>query len=492
VRKGPVELGFVCLQIPNSTGVTLMIIDRYDPMNLFELVPKLELHFEPELAQLDRLLDDDVLFERVKADLCRRYPNSARLGRHSTPVEVILRMLIVKRLYNFSYEHTERFVSDSIVLRQFCRLYLEAAPDDTTLIRWANLIGPKTLERLNERVVELARSLKVTRGRKLRTDGTVVETNIHHPTDDTLLSDGVRIISRLIGRAKELIPEGVRRVARGEPYRDRTRSAKRLAHKISKMARRRTQQAKASYREAYERLIKIAKTTIKQAERVGTMLQEAPGCAAKKISEEISHFAQLLERVVLQTCRRVLEGERVPATEKLVSIFEEHTAIIRRGKAPNRTEFGRKVWLSEVDGGIVSGFWILEGNPGDEAQLKVALEDHLRLFGRAPELVAADRNVHSKENERMAQEEFGVKKVCLPKAGNKSAEREEHEQKRWFKRARKFRAGIEGRISILTRTFGLDRCAEHGEEGMGRWVGWGILAHNLRQIARKQVARQAA
>src|SRR5215207_2075 len=297
-----------------------------------------------------------------------------------------------------SYEQTEHFVNDSIVLRQFCRLYLEGAPDDTTLIRWANTIGARTLAALNDRAVELAQSLKVTRGRKLRTDGTVVETNIHHPTDDTLLSDGVRIISRLIGRAKELIPEGMRRAAaRGEPFRNRTRSAKRLAHKISKMARRRTQQAKASYLEAYERLIKIAKATIRQAGRVGSMLEEAPS-AGKKISEELSHFAGLLERVVSQARRRVLEGERVAATEKLVSIFEEHTAIIRRGKAPNRTEFGRKVWLSEVDGGIVSGFWILEGNPGDEAQLKEALKDHLRQFGRAPELVAADRNVHSKEN----------------------------------------------------------------------------------------------
>ena len=218
-----------------------MIVDRYDPMNLFEMVPKLELGFEPELRELDRLLEDDELFSVVKADLAKRYPNSERLGRHSTPVEVILRMLVVKRLYGWSYHQTEHFVSDSIVLRQFCRLYLEAAPDDTTLIRWANTIDAQTLAALNERAVELARSLKVTRGRKLRTDGTVVETNIHHPTDDTLLAEGVRVISRLIRRAKELIPEDVRRVvARGEPFRDRTRSAKRLAHKIARMALRRT------------------------------------------------------------------------------------------------------------------------------------------------------------------------------------------------------------------------------------------------------------
>ena len=372
-------------------------------------------------------------------------------------------------------------------MRQFCRLYLESAPDDTTLIRWANLIGAQTVAALNDRAVELARSLKVTRGRKLRADATVVETNIHYPTDDALIADGVRVISRVVGRAKELIPQSVCQAARGEPFRNRTRSAKRLAHKISKMALRRTQEAKASYRAAYQRLVKVARSSIKQAKRVGSMLEvEMP--TAAKISEEISHFAQLLERVVSQTHRRVFEGEQVSAVEKLLSIFEEHTAIIRRGKARKETEFGRKVWLSEVDGGIVSGFRILEGNSGDEAQLRPALEDHLRLFGKPPELVAADRNVHSKENERVAKE-MGVKKVCLPKAGKKSAERGEHERQRWFKRARRFRAGIEGRISVMKRREYLGRCRDRGEEGFGRWVGWGVLTTNLDTIAQTLVAR---
>jgi IS5 family transposase len=184
----------------------------------------------------------------------------------------------------------------------------------------------------------------------------------------------------------------------------------------------------------------------------------------------------------------VFKGEQVSAKEKLVSVFEEHTSIIRRGKARNTTEFGRKVWLSEVDGGIVSGFSILEGNAGDEAQLRAALEDHLRLFGKAPELVAADRNVHSKENERLAKE-LRVKKVCLPKAGKKSIERKEYEQQRWFKRARRFRAGIEGRISVMKRREHLGRYRDKGEEGFGRWVGWGVLSSNLDTIARTLAAR---
>src|SRR5438093_7676292 len=133
-----------------------MLRDRYAPQDLFALVPKLQLALDPELAQLDRLLDDDELFQRVRADLVRRRPHTATRGRHSTPVEVLLRLLVVKRLYRWSYEETEHFVADSLVLRQFCRVYLAAVPDDTTLLRWANLIGAETIATLNDRVVELA------------------------------------------------------------------------------------------------------------------------------------------------------------------------------------------------------------------------------------------------------------------------------------------------------------------------------------------------
>lgn len=163
-----------------------MIVDKHERVNIFELVPKLTLEMEPQLAALDELLDDDVLFEHIKRDLSERYANSSRLGRHSTPVEVILRMLVVKKLYGWTYEATQHNVNDSLVLRQFTRVYLERVPDDTTLIRWANQIKPETLEGLNEHAVKLARSLSVTRGRGLRTDGTVVEANVAYPTDSKL------------------------------------------------------------------------------------------------------------------------------------------------------------------------------------------------------------------------------------------------------------------------------------------------------------------
>jgi IS5 family transposase len=171
-----------------------MLRDCYDPKDLFALIPTLSLAMDPILAQLDRLLEDEVLFQRVKADLLRRVPHTASRGRPSTPVEVILRMLGVKSVSHWSYEETEHFVADSLVLRQVCRVYLAPVPDDTTLLRWANLSEPTTLAAVNDRVIALARSLKVTRGRKLRVDRTVVETNIHHPTDSGLLGDGVRVL----------------------------------------------------------------------------------------------------------------------------------------------------------------------------------------------------------------------------------------------------------------------------------------------------------
>jgi transposase, IS5 family len=458
-----------------------MIVDRYEPVNLLELIPELRLEMEPELAALDRLLDDDELFLRIKADFSKRHPNSERLGRRSTPVEVILRMLIVRRLYDWSFEATERNVSDSLILRQFCRLYLEPAPDDTTLIRWANVIGPQTLEGLNERAVALAFERKLTRGRKLRTDATVVETNICHPTDSSLLGDGVRVLGRLMGKAKEILE------ATGESFRNRTRSAKRLGRSIAEGARRRGEEAKEASKAAYRRLIGVARASLKQATKVQQMLRSQRHLDGR-LADELERFEGLIERVVEQTERRVLSGHSVAASEKLVSLFEEHTAIIARGKAGKRTEFGRKVWLSEVEGGIVTGYRILEGNPADEKQLLPTLEDHLRLFGGPPRLVAADRGVYSWANEEAAQE-MGVKRVALPKKGAKDAQRQRHEQQGWFRRARRFRAGVEGRISVMKRRGYLGRCPDKGEEGFGRWIGWGVLSSNLHAIARAQAAR---
>jgi IS5 family transposase len=499
-----------------------MLTDRYDPVDLFALIPQLSLRMEPELAQLDRLLEDDVLFQQIKADLGKRYPQTLVRGRHSTPVEVILRMLVVKRLYGFSYEQTEYFVSDSLVLRQFCRLGLHPVPDDTTLIKWAQLITPPTVERLNDRVVELARTLKVTRGRKLRVDTTAVETNSHHPTDGSLLADGIRVLGRLVRRAKPVVGEESGLGA--QAFATHTRSARkwlRVIHGLARRVRAAAQQAakraqgttapkagkprsatpagetpaekkqrraQEAMKEAYGRLIAVAQQSVTQAQRVGAVLRERKGAAAEKVREQIAAFVPRVEQVIDQARRRVMEGVAVPAKEKLTSLFEPHTQIVKRGKPGRDVEFGRKVKLDEVEGGIISGYTVLEDVGSDAPHLKGSLEQHRKQFGTAPELLTGDRGFWSEENEEMAKA-AGVKRVVIPYAGKAPPERVAHEKQAWFRRGYRWRAGEEGRISVLKRRYGLDRCPDHGEEGFERWVGWGVVTSNLVQIARATAAQ---
>jgi IS5 family transposase len=461
-----------------------MLRERYTAMNLFDLVPALSMTLDPVLTQLDRLLDDDTLFQAVKADLAHRFPRTLIDGRPSTPVEVLLRMLVVKHLYGWSDEATERWVGDSLVLRQFCRVYAAPVPDDTTLLRWANLIQPATLHRLLDHVVLLACSLKVTRGRKLRLDGTVVETHIHHPADSTLLYDGVRVLSRTVAKAKGTLQPAT--VLARSAMRDRTRSAKRQMKRIMEAARQRGAQVEERMRTAYQRLLAITTTMVTQAERVGTVLAARGTPLGRKLATTLHRFVPLVQQVVTQTTRRILQGEAVPASEKVVSLFEPHTAIIRKGKPGRPTEFGRVLWLDEVEGGIISRYAVLEGNPAEDAQLPTSLDHHLRLFQDPPRLLAGDRGLHTTANERYATRR-GVKRVVLPKPGAKSAKRLAHEQQRWFRRGHNWRSGIEGRISGLKRRHKLDRCRYHGPDGMERWVGWGVITHNLQVLAQATV-----
>jgi len=218
---------------------------------------------------------------------------------------------------------------------------------------------------------------------------------------------------------------------------------------------------------------------------VEARLRQEGGKRALALADLMAHYVPLVRRVIEQTTRRVFQHESVPAQAKVVSLFEPHTAIIQRGKAPPReTEFGRKLWYSEVDGGIVSEYRILRGNPPDEAQWCPSLKYHRKLFGHPPEVATADRGVFSETNEQFARD-LGVKRVALPQPGAKSHRRKQREAQRWFRAALRFRTGIEGRISGLKRARQLDRCRNRGENGLERWVGWGIITNNLVVIATK-------
>jgi transposase, IS5 family len=454
-----------------------MLIDRHEADNIFERISGLTIKMSPELAAIDHVLDDDELFCMIRDDLAQRHPNTLTAGRKSTPVEVILRMLAVKHLYDLSYEETEQQVADSLVLRQFCRVYFHPVPDHTTLCRWARLVQPKSLEGFNERILALAIESKLTRGRKLRMDGTVVETTIHYPTDSSLLVDSVRVLGRTLTRAKTKLV-GHTELSK-ETFRNRIRSAKAAARQIAHLSRRGREQLKPNYR----RLLRATQATIRQARQVLIELQTKSAEQGHQLIETLQTFLPRAEQVLEQAQRRVINGESVPAAEKLVSIFQPHTDIIRRGKPNRDTEFGHKLWLGEVEGGFISQYRVLAGNPADDAQWQPTLERHNQQFNHPPWQASADRGVHSAANEVYAVN-LGVKRVILPKPGHKSETRRKHERQRWFWRGRRFHAGVEGRISVIKRKYGLGRCRNRGSVGFERWVGWGIIANNLTMMGR--------
>jgi transposase, IS5 family len=414
----------------------------------------------------------------IRDDLGKRHPRTKETGRNSTPVEVVLRMLVVKRLYGYSYAETERVVRDSLSLRQFCRVYLNDVPDEKTLIRWANVIQPRTLEKFNERIMKLAVERKVTRGRKLRTDGTVVESNIRAPSDNRLLVDGVRVLARTVVRAQELLQQKVQ-----EPFEDFTQAAKQRARQIGETLRKKTEAAKSVGRQHYQELLEMTQKTIESARRIQKQLQKLPEKKAKRLAQTLETFLPRAEQVVDQTTRRILQGEQVPASEKIVSLFEEHTDIICRGKESRPVEYGHKIWLNAVEGGLVSHYRILDGNPRDADQWKPSLKAHLKTFHQVPQQASGDRGLYSEPNEQLAHD-LGVKKVILPQPGYRSKARLKHEHKAWFVKGRHWHAGVEGRISVLKRAHDLGRCLAHGLKGFQCWVGWGGIAGNLAVLGR--------
>ncbi len=402
-----------------------------------------------------------------------------------------MRVAVARRLMGWGYHTAEAEVAGSAKWRWFCRVYSEPMPDHSTLRDREALIRPATLRRVNSRLLHLAQDRGVTRGEKLRSDSTVIETDTRsdYPTDSRLLNDSVRVIGRTLERARDVLhpPPSAKPL-----FRNRRRQARRLARAIAQRLRG-TKGAKQPEKKAerlYRQLVDVVERTVAQAEAVLVRLQQNKHRRAQTLAASLQHYLPLVRRVIAQTCRRVLEGQRVPAGEKLVSLFEPHTAIIRRGKTPPRdTEFGRKIWYSEVDGGLVSEYRLLKGNPPDEQQWATSIRQHGKLFGHPPKVATADRGVYSVANEQLATD-AGVAFVALPQPGHKDEDRQAHEAQPWFRAALRFRAGVEGRISVLRRARQLDRCRNRGEIGLERWLGWGVIVNNLVLIATCLVRRQ--
>ena len=444
---------------------------------------------EPVLQTIANFLDDNrEIIEKIGADL-RRGLKNPDTGRNGLTPQQVLRSLVLMRVKDFDYRELRERIADGYTLRQFTDFYSQPVPKHDAFQRAFVRLTPKTLKVVNDMVVQLSVALGLEDGKKLRVDTTVVETDIHHPTDNTLIWDAVRVVTRLISRLAELLE---RRRIKG--FRDRTRSARRRMYEIQRMT---TAQRRDHLIGKYRELIGIAQEVVEGARLALEKTRKVRGkdivtdIAIGELRKEIEHYCGLADRVVDQARRRVLEGEQVPSAEKVYSIFEPHTDLIKRGKVRTPVEFGHKIFLAESAVGLITQYHVLKGNPSDENHVGPSLERHKESFGRAPELYGSDRGFFSEENVTLC-EQSGVKTVCLPQRGGaKTPEREAFEKSRDFKKGQRFRAGIEGRISVLFRGRGMKRCRAEGLERFELFVGAAVLTNNLMKIADLLIKRSA-
>ena len=438
--------------------------------------------WEEWMRQADAVLADAQLIDCVYQALARRWPNSRTRGRKGTPAEVVLRLLLLKHIRNWSYAVLEREVRANLVYRQFTRVGAQKVPDAKTLGKLGLALGPEIIEQLHRRVVAIAQEKGIVPGRKLRVDTTVVETCIHYPTDSTLLGDGVRVLTRAMKRIAQLAG------AAGAKLRDRTRSVRFRLIEIGRASRSRSAHAQDKLTQSYQKLLAAAARVVGQARRfareVASGVKRAASSAEQAAVESARRYLDtMIPRVqqVLRQTRERIGKSNTRAAGKIVSLFEPHTEVIRKGKAAKPTEFGKMVKIQEAEAQIITHYEVYDQRPSDADLLLPALEAHRSRLGRVPHLVSADAGFFSARGEAAAHA-MGVKRVAIPNRSTHSTPRKRVQKKRWFRNAQKWRTGCEGRISVVKRRHGLQRCLYHGQQGMKRWVGLGVIGDNLIHI----------
>lgn len=444
--------------------------------------------WEPWMRQADQVLEDEQLISAVYEALLKRRPKSRTRGRLGAPAEIVLRMLILKHIRNWSFAVVEREVRANLVYREFTRVGAAKVPDAKSLGRQARALGPEVIDQIHRRIVELAVEKKVIEGRRMRVDTTVVETNIHYPTDSSLLGDGTRVLTRLMKKVTAITG------AVGTKMRDRMRSVQRRVMEIGRAARIKGERGKKKLGGIYGKLLAITGRVVGQAKRfceeIGSGIKRSANplkqAALEAFKRELETMMSRTKQVMQQAKARVFGGD-THVDGKILSVFEPSTEIIRKGKASKPTEFGKMVKIQEAENQIVIDFEVYDKRPNDSDLLIPSIEAHQERMGRTPDLVAADAAFYSAKNEATAQE-MGVKRISVPNRSTKSAARRQHQKQRWFKKGQKWRTGCEGRISLLKRRHGLTRSRYKEEAGMKRWVGLAVIADNLINIG-KAMAR---
>jgi transposase, IS5 family len=364
-------------------------------------------------------------------------------------------------------------------------------PDAKTMGRWGVALGPSVIKQIHDRIVQLAHAQDLVPGRRMRIDTTVVETNVHYPTDSSLLGDGVRVLTRTMKKIVRLAGTA------GARLRDRSRSVKRRLLEIGRAVRGQATPNRERLQRAYGRLLETTSRVVGQARRfsreIAVGVKHCPELVGQAVLEGLRQALEAMiprvRQVIRQTKSRIFAGDTHSAG-KLVSLFEPSTEVIRKGKTGKPTEFGKLVKLQEAENQIVIDYEVYDRRPNDVDLLLPAIAVHHAKLGRVPRLVAGDAAFYSARNEAAATA-LGVKRVCIPNRSTRSAERKREQKKRWFRDGQRWRTGAEGRISVAKRRHGLDRCRYRGDHGMHRWVGLGVIADNLITIGTARAAPPA-
>jgi IS5 family transposase len=465
-------------------------VQRQASLFSFAFFKEAALLYDPLLEPMDALLDDPALVALSAQALAGRSPASKDLGRASIAPDRLLRCVVLKHLKGWSFRELQREVRASLLYRRFTRFYEDPIPDFSNLCRAFALFGQARTRQLHEQLIRKAQQQALSAGTKLRTDTTAVETNIHYPTDSSLLADSLRVLTRSLQR----ISEGCHNVQ--FQVVDHARAAKHRVLEIGRAAKTLTHSGRQQLQHSYGKLIDLTRRVTLQAYSVIAQLHQGQLVARHnaflrvlRAESTLRHYLPLIEQVITQSHSRIFGGEtRCPG--KILSLFEPHSVVIRKGKAHKPNEFGRLVRIDEVEGALVSNYAVAVGNLADQEQWLPALNTHQKLFGCAPLLAAADRGFWSGRNEAAAAQ-LGVKHTVLPGRGRLSVERQRRQKQCWFKRGQGWRAGIEPRISTLKHRFGMQRAFYKGEIGFERYVGCCVIAHNLVAMTRaKPKSRQ--
>jgi IS5 family transposase len=301
---------------------------------------------EDWMEHADQVLADDEIVAAVYDALAKRHPKSRSRGRLGAPAEVVLRLLVLKHIRNLSYAALEREVRANLVYRDFTRVGGRKMPDAKTMGRWGLAIGPQVLRQIHDRMVKIAHDNGVVAGRRMRVDTTVVETNIHHPTDSTLLGDGVRVLTRTMKKITDIAG------AAGTRLRDRSRSVKLRLFEIARIARAKGPLNRDRLQQRYRRLLNTTSRVVGQAKRFSKEISEGvkrstdvlQQIALEGLRKELDRMVPLVRRVMRQTRARIFGGD-THVEDKILSVFEPSTEVIRKGKAGKPNEFGKMIKL---------------------------------------------------------------------------------------------------------------------------------------------------